>query len=369
VVLAEGDNELITDLDNVLSIETMLRRVTMHRAATFVELFPSPGELCARGPEGRFLHELVVPLVSPSESPRAHRVAGRESVARVFPPGSEWLYVKLYAGAANVDRVLVNLKRSLFTGVIANSLADMWFFVRYADPEWHLRLRLHGEPNGLWEELFPRLSAIGQDFLGAGLIWRLQLDTYEPECVRYGGKEAPTLSEELFCHDSEAATAIIATVAGDERLGDRWRLAVVGVDRLLDDLGFALDEKCEWSAKQRDAFAVGFRIDGDLKQDLSARYRKERPLLEELLGPMPSGLDGGQPGVEVFCRRSEQLRPLGQRLRVLESSGMLTNSIRELAGSYAHMHANRMLRSAHRAQEFVIYDFLLRWYRSRLARQ
>jgi hypothetical protein len=32
------------------------------------------------------------------------------------------------------------------------------------------------------------------------------------------------------------------------------------------------------------------------------------------------------------------------------------------------MHANRMLRSAHRAQEVVLYDFLARLYESQAAR-
>jgi class I lanthipeptide synthase len=36
--------------------------------------------------------------------------------------------------------------------------------------------------------------------------------------------------------------------------------------------------------------------------------------------------------------------------------------------SYAHMHANRLLRGAHRAQELVLYELLHRVYASRLAR-
>jgi len=40
----------------------------------------------------------------------------------------------------------------------------------------------------------------------------------------------------------------------------------------------------------------------------------------------------------------------------------------ELALSYAHMIANRLLRSAQRRQEMVIYDFLARLYESQAAR-
>ena len=46
----------------------------------------------------------------------------------------------------------------------------------------------------------------------------------------------------------------------------------------------------------------------------------------------------------------------------------LSVPLAELAVSYLHMHANRLLRSAHRAQELVLYDFLGRLYESQAAR-
>ena len=39
----------------------------------------------------------------------------------------------------------------------------------------------------------------------------------------------------------------------------------------------------------------------------------------------------------------------------------------DLAVSFVHMHTNRMLRSAHPEQEFVISDFLVRVYESQVA--
>ena len=46
----------------------------------------------------------------------------------------------------------------------------------------------------------------------------------------------------------------------------------------------------------------------------------------------------------------------------LESSGALSVPLDELAATFAHVWVNRVLRSAHRAQEYVIYDFLDRLY-------
>ncbi len=40
-----------------------------------------------------------------------------------------------------------------------------------------------------------------------------------------------------------------------------------------------------------------------------------------------------------------------------------------MAPSYVHMHLNRMIRSAARAHEMVIYSFLSQLYKSRAARK
>ena len=42
--------------------------------------------------------------------------------------------------------------------------------------------------------------------------------------------------------------------------------------------------------------------------------------------------------------------------------------LKAIAPNYVHMHVNRMLRSAHGNQEFVLYDFLARIYESRAIR-
>jgi hypothetical protein len=55
-------------------------------------------------------------------------------------------------------------------------------------------------------------------------------------------------------------------------------------------------------------------------------------------------------------------------LRDRDAAGPLSPPLTEVAVSYLHMHANRVLRSAHRAQELVLYDFLTRYYESQAAR-
>jgi len=367
IVLAQDDQELVTDLGNPLSIEALLHHLRRRERATLVELFPSPDELCAHGPEGRFTHELVIPFVRATAGRASQRPpAALEAARRRFPPGSEWLYAKLYTGNGTADRVLTDVVEPVVQAALDTSAAERWFFVRFADPHFHVRLRVNGDPRRLAAEVLPLLRETVEPLLAAGVVWRLQLDTYERELGRYGGDEGIELSEELFRHDSDAVLGIVRTLWGDEGLDARWRLTIYGIDRLLDDFGFDIERKRAWARRCRDGLAQEFDIQGPAKRALGQRYRAERKALEELLELEEHADHPLAPGVELLRERSRRLEPVVERL--LEGEQRLSVLLDGLLRSYAHMHANRLLRGAHRAQELVLYELLHRVYASRLGR-
>jgi thiopeptide-type bacteriocin biosynthesis protein len=416
IAVVDGDNELPIDLDNVLAVDTLVELIKGRDHATLVELFPGPDELVASGPEGRFVHELVVPFVRRESGEKTSQPAEERAVnnfpqsrpslregtflrgakadnysrpvseeapttdhgasdrrllgpvRRTFPPGSEWLYAKLYAGPATVDQLLRDVVQPVIETALSNGAVDRWFFIRYGDPDWHLRVRFHGQPARLHGEVLPALQAAAAPLLDDGRLWRLQLDTYEREVERYGGALGVELAERLFHADSEAVLALAARLPEDARGDLRWRLAVLGMDRLLSDLLFDSETRHEIIRRARDSFAAEFRADAGLQHQLGTKFRPERTGLEALLESTPGGDDRLAPGTEVLRIRSERLVPIFDELRSCARAGRLTVSMPELAVSYLHMHANRLLRSAHRAQELVLYDFLARLYESRVAR-
>jgi lantibiotic biosynthesis protein len=377
IALADADNELPIDLDNVLSIETFIDLAKGRPEARLVEMFPGPEDLCACGPEGRFVHELVVPFVrKPDAAAPRDRAAtgdmGRPKEAplcrRSFPPGSEWLYVKLYTGTVTADKILRDVVQPVTERALRSGAADRWFFIRYGDPDWHVRVRFHGAPQKLQGEVLPALQAVVAPFLKDGRLWRVQLDTYEREVERYGGPEGIILAERIFHADSEAALAVLALDAEDPRGDSRWRLALCGMEMLLQDLGLELHSKRAIIRQARDRFGKEFRVDANLKHQLGDKYRRERRSLEAVLNPVhqPDGPLGA--GLEILRQRSERLAPVMAELKACARAGALALSVEELALSYLHMHGNRLLRSAQTAQELVLYDFLSRLYQSEAAR-
>ncbi|HEX5716871.1 MAG TPA: lantibiotic dehydratase [Thermoanaerobaculia bacterium] len=373
VLLGDGDNELFVDFDNLLSVEAWLDVLEGRTDALLFELFPQPEELCARGPEGRFVHELVVPFVR-ARSAAAARPAATPSltagmaVQRSFLPGSEWLYAKLYVGTSTADAVLEEVVGPLVRAVQSSGAVDSWFFIRYGDPQWHLRVRFHGAPVRLVAEVLPALEAAVAPLLADGRLWRFQLDTYDREVERYGGPAGIGLAERLFHADSEAALAIVEMLEGDEGAAARWRLALYGTDLLLGDLGLGAEGKRQVLGLVRESFFREFGGGKPLRVQLDQKQRAERRALEALLDPARAEQSDLAPGFAILRGRSELNAPLVAELRRLEQVGLLTSSVAQIAPSLVHMLINRLIRSAQRAHELVLYDLLAAIFDSQAAR-
>jgi thiopeptide-type bacteriocin biosynthesis protein len=371
ISVVEGDNVLPIDLESTLSVDTFAQLVKGRGDVVVVEMFPSAEELAVEGPEGRFTHEVVLPFVR-AEGPAATLGEGapvsRETGPCSFTPGSEWLYARLLTGTLTSDAVLADVVRPVVDQALASGAADGWYFIRYTDPHWQVRFRLHGDPRRLAGEVLPHLHERLRPFLQDGRVWKVTLETYEREVERYGGEHGIPLAERVFHADSEAVLAIVEQLSGDEGAEARWRLAVRGTDALLGDLGLDLAARRRVIAGLREAFGARHNVDVRFERQLGAKFRKERAGLEALLALGPDADDPLAPGIEAFAKRSEAMAPIVAELRREEERGRLTVGVEGLASSFAHMFINRLLRSEHLAQELVIYDFLQRIYEGYAAR-
>lgn len=368
VVHVEADHELFVDFDNVLAVDAFVSALKNFEEAFVSESWPDFDELPVSGPEGRFFNEVVVPFER-KRQPRSRQTfsTAPQPVERILPPGSQWLYLKLYTGAATADHVLRDTVAPLVAHAFESGAADRWFFLRYSDPQWHLRVRFGGDPDRL-RDLIGVIAERLEPELGAGRIWRWQLDTYEREVERYGGAAAIDIAERIFQADSDAVLAALAELSGDAGADARWRLTLAGIDRLFADFGLDLAARADALEKMRRSFAAEFNAGADFNRQLARRLREVGDDLYDLLD---RGVGDDHPlaaGFYALDRRSEALAPLVAELRSLEARGILTFPVDDLVWNYSHMYVNRMIRSDQRAHELVLYDLLHKLTLSRLRR-
>ncbi|MDP1832071.1 MAG: lantibiotic dehydratase [Geothrix sp.] len=354
VVLTDADNGLLVDLDQVLWVETLHHLVSGRSTFTLTECFPDPGQALVTSPEGRFAHELVIPFEAMTPAQRkaiALPSMSMAPIARAYPPGSEWLYLKLYCGPASADRLLVELA-PLLRATGAEGLWDRWHFIRYQDPDHHLRLRFHGLPQRLLAELLPRIHQHLETHLAQGLLWKWQVDTFEPEWERYGGPLGFALAEAWFFADSQQ---ILDQLVEGLTLEQRWRAGLRQTDAIWAALGLGVQARKGLAQAAREGFRKEFADSGEGAVQMGAKFRDLR---KELASGFPQA-----PGAPL----APDLGGL-TRIREAHEQGLLQEDFASLAGSLSHMHLNRLLRTDHRESEWVLMEFLTRLYESHLAR-
>ncbi|QBR92595.1 lantibiotic dehydratase [Nocardioides euryhalodurans] len=347
VYLAAGDNRLLIDLEAPAQADLLvgaLRGLTADDVVVLHEALPGPEHAWLAGPHGRHLPELVVSVVQRSPAPssdpptRSATEVSREERFRAL--GSDWLFAKLYGPVSGQDELLAGPIRRFAEFATSSGLAARWFFLRYADPDPHLRLRFAGEPADLMAGLLPRLSEWSRSLLADGSCDRIAFDTYEREVERYGGPSGLAVAEQIFALDS-MTTVELLDLGHDP--GDPT-IAVLSVDSLLAALGL---DRARRAAVYRSCVADRHQAGAEYRE----RQRALRPLLATHDG---AGLEPDGALARLLRARDLEMHPLGQHLVHLEQAGELGASVDHICRSLIHLHCNRLLSRSGPSEQRVL---------------
>jgi thiopeptide-type bacteriocin biosynthesis protein len=351
-----GGPALPIDTRNPVCAELLLKRAKQASIVRLVEVFPESDALLAVGPEGRFRSDIVVPFVRRRPAPpRDGRYSHVVASTHTRGVATEWLYVKFYAGPLAIDRLLVTQISDVVELARRAYGLKLWHFVRFNDPDWHVRFRMQGDQSGL-RDLLPHIFDIANDGLGSNGVYRCQVDTYDREVDRYGGTRGMEISEGVFSADSDAAIRLLDPTSLSVHGLRRWEMVILGIDSLFDDFDYSIEDRIRVLDNLRVRFHNEFRIDVAGRKAIGRRYRRESARLFRLLMKPPEFSSVFQ----VLASRSRAVRALVSDLKAICADVRAGRSLDELLRSFIHMHANRMFRSGARMQELVVYDFLCR---------
>jgi len=360
VSLTVGDNRLILDLDQEVEageLKAEIQKLGDFQSIIVQEVMPALEEAWLQGEEGRYYSELVVSLVlgqkaktaadangarstAVSPSPRAMPAApaalpAPDATPRLYPPGSEWLFVKLYCPRNLENDVIPASMLTFAENAVAAGLADSWFFIRYSDPDSHIRLRFHGSPQRLAGQLFATLCGWAGELMSQGICLRFAFDTYDPEIERFGGTAGMAAAESLFAADSKCCAGLLQEWKRKVWPHDEIALLALSVDTLLGAIGFDEAERLKWYRSQTDARSA----------EIGAEFRQRKNVLRSVLGQPQqflAGFPGGSAIASILARRQEELAPVARRLREIAEQKLLTQPLEGLCASYVHLHLNRM---------------------------
>jgi thiopeptide-type bacteriocin biosynthesis protein len=364
VYLSEQDNRLLLDLEDPLHCEELRRNGRALRPAgrlVLEEVFPALEDAWVQSEQGHHVAEIVVSLVrrpsrQPASVPQLNRplqsnVSGSPSQViaepeqppvperaggvrqRLRPPGSEWLFIKLYCNPKTIEDLLTGPVRDFTSSITAAEVSNSWFFLRYSDPDPHIRVRFAGEPGRLTKELLPEICGWASSLMDEEKCLRFTLETYEREVERYGGNEGISVAELVFFHDAWAAVELLHLAKWTQMTLDRGTLALLSLDALLDGLGLDPEARLSCCRKQSTA-----------RKEASTDFQNKKGMLRKLLGQSDSVLadPGGKSLLRILADLRTRLRVPARQLQQLQEVGKLTRPLDDLYTSFVHMHLNRM---------------------------
>lgn len=287
--------------------------------------------------------------LSPTRKP-----SSRSSMKRSFILGDEWLYYKIYCGARTADLILPEVVLSITTKLLKEKYIDLWFFIRYHDPEPHLRLRFKLNEIKLLGPTIAIFKESISPFMETGQVWSVQTDTYMREIERYGTDVIP-IAERLFYHDSELALNAISLIE-DEELYFLYNLKCI--DSFLDQFRLGAAEKYDFYTDHALAFKNEFKITNTTRRSLAKKYRGLSGELSEFLS---ADLSGDYRSLQqLLDKRNKAIKNDVLEIIKLRDDAVLEVDLQNLLSSFIHMFVNRAFRDRQRFFEMVAYDFLER---------
>ncbi|QIK61410.1 hypothetical protein G7050_16790 [Dysgonomonas sp. HDW5A] len=286
---------------------------------------------------------------------------------RIFVPGSDWFYIKLYLGSNYADRILIKYIKPLINSCFEKNLIEKWFFIRYNDPDSHLRIRLLLKDKKFTGQIISLFYNQIYPLITDEIIWKVQIETYNRELERYGNfliEEA----ESIFFLDSECILAILEYLTRISNKDYRWVISLKMIDSFLNNFHLDLLKKQELIKNIGNSFKTEFGFNKYNSKQFNIKYRTNKSKIHlcfenSMSDPVLSDLN-------VFIEdKSHKLNDIVQKIYTKSKEKLTIDEIiTNIIPSYLHMMLNRLFISRNRIFELVLYDFMYRYYTSEIAR-
>ncbi|MCS3557567.1 MULTISPECIES: thiopeptide-type bacteriocin biosynthesis protein [unclassified Sphingobacterium] len=284
------------------------------------------------------------------------------NIKRIFIPGSEWLYIKIYLGTSSSDNFLVNDLLPVVHKLLRSKSIDKWFFIRYNDPEPHIRIRfLLKEKSSFANVLNIIYKRINKDV--GYLIWQVQLDTYIRELERYN-KDLIVENETLFYCNSNCVLSLIKEImknSFEEKY--RWMISLKLIDSILTSFNQDTAAKLRILENLSASFKKEFNISSKNTTQFKNKYRANKEVIFKVLNNSINEI-GFVKMNSIVDNSLLDYNITAKKIMKKISNKNLPVNLDSLMGNHIHMMMNRMFCSDNRTYELVIYDFLFMYYKS-----
>ncbi|WP_165571995.1 lantibiotic dehydratase [Chryseobacterium vrystaatense] len=338
-----GDNQLLIDTENKILLEIVRDAINEKESLILIEVLYNLNH------KGIHDNEYIFPIINEKSNNSLEVVSPKKSLKRKFIPTNEWVFFKIYLGIETANKLLATEIPSLIETLKKKNLIEKWFFIRYYDPNFHIRLRFQYDNNKT--KLSDILSIVNQKlkyYSDTHYISKIDISTYEREIERYG-YHLMINAESFFTMDSEIIIELLKRIkadpTGDERV--KYFILIKYIDHYLNFLQLSLDTRINLFGNLYNAFQTEFQANKKTRKDIDSIYRQDFEHLSEFLhhrneydGIIENNISRFAPDIKKFIGRTD------------------------IITSFIHMTINRFAKLEPRKNELLIYGVLEKHYRA-----
>ncbi len=365
-ILVEGDNELLIDTDKRLSVETFLDHVKKKEKLQLTEfLFSAFTPITKDKNNAPYTNEIIGTILNEQyKSLTVPYQSTTYKIKQTFPPGSKWVYFKIYCGEKTSDIVLTEFIKPFIEQYQNEAYFDKWFFIRYKDPDNHIRFRILLNNLNYVGTLQVEFIKLLNPLIEKGLIHNVSLDTYKREVERYG-EETMELSESWFCAESKNTIDFLSRIEGDIGEEFKWQYCISSIDNLLTSFDYSLEQRKELLFLLYQNFGKEFGLNKTLKKQLDKKYRDKKNIITSILNNEIIS-EEYQEYYSILNTKNKAVANTAKKILGFYEVGKSPSPLHRLLSSYIHMLCNRIFNGNPRFHEMVIYALLYRYYNIKL---
>ena len=350
-VREQQDHTLCIDLENDFMYSYIQEAIKKNKHLVLEELLVETIDAY----KNSYNTEYIIPFFK--EFNKAKRYNFTEvSEQRTFIPGDEWTYFKIYTGTKTANSILSTAVVPLIEDLKAKGFIKKWHFIRFRDPDFHIRLRFLLTDTSFYNQVVQSVNETLRTYVENHAVWKVDLSTYNRELERYGNSLIIP-SESLFHCDSELILQLQHLTRGvNSELS--WIPILKTIDNLYQLFGFTLDEKLTHINDLYEAFLQEFNGDKHLKKQIEAKFRTHKDAIWQLFENQSTEINN-----LITNHNQSFFNALGN------SKSNLLPQMRSNISSYIHMHVNRFSITNPRMHELVLYGLLSKYYKMMLGRK
>ena len=334
VYLSDADNRLLIDLETSYGLKILYKTLKKEKSIKLTACERGEDYFCDKN-GNHYCCEIVVPMIRQNYKDKRKTQADYteknlcvdfDNRYKMF--GSDWIYLKLYGAGAWQENLIMYYIKQFSDSMVNDQKIDKYFFMRYADPEFHIRLRMQG--HSIMNYL-PEIADWLADLCKQGVIARYEIGCYEREIERYGGVYGIDIAEEIFWIDSKIAADMLYLIKENKLTFDKELIGVISAIFYMEQFGWKFSRQLNW---------LNSFIE---KTDYKVEYNKVKKQYERICDSDDNWkeLSKNEEGI-LLIQLINTRESYVKRYREAIDKGLITTSEETIVGSLIHLSFNRL---------------------------